>query len=176
MEMVVTVDWNPLYGSMNLVAVEWELQGESLPAETMSWDSDVVTWGYSENNLVFIEGKLMPANGSGETWLIRPETNDRICAETQSLGSLNLEAMNHSQPWYGRLIEKQDVDNRSTYLCLSGASSDDSDGDGLSDWSEREVYNTDIDAADSDSDGHEDAAEVLAGSDPNDSTSIPTET
>jgi hypothetical protein len=176
MEMVVTVDWNPLYGSMNLVAVEWELQGESLPAETLLWDSDVVTWGYSENNLVFIEGHLMPSNGSGETWLIRPETNDRICAETQSLGSLNLEAMNHSQPWYGRLIEKQDIDNRSTYLCLSGASSDDSDGDGLSDWSEREVYYTNIDAADSDSDGHEDAAEVLAGSDPNDSASIPVET
>jgi len=176
MEMVVTVDWNPLYGSMNLVAVEWELQGEALPADTMSWDSDVVTWGYSENNMVFIEGQLMPANGSGETWLIRPETNDRICAETQGLGSLNLEAMNHSQPWYGRLIEKQDIDNRSTYLCLSGTSSDDSDGDGLSDWSEREVYNTDIDAADSDSDGHEDAAEVLAGSDPNDSASTPTET
>ncbi|MDC0056393.1 hypothetical protein OAJ94_05015, partial [Deltaproteobacteria bacterium] len=176
MEMVVTVDWNPQYGSMNLVAVEWELQGEALPADTLSWDSDVVIWGYSENNMVFIEGKLMPANGSGETWLIRPETNDRICAETQSLGSLNLEAMNHSQPWYGRLIEKQDIDNRSTYLCLSGASSDDSDGDGLSDWSEREVYNTDIDAVDSDSDGHEDAFEVLAGSDPDDSTSTPSET
>ena len=176
MEMVVTVEWNPLYGSMNLVAVEWELQGEALPAETLTWDSDVIIWGYSENNFVFIEGKLMPANGSGETWLVRPETNDRICAETQSLGSLNLEAMNHSQPWYGRLIEKQDIDNRSTYLCLSGASSDDSDGDGLSDWSEREVYNTDIDDADSDSDGHGDASEVLAGSDPNDSTSTPTET
>ena len=176
MEMVVTVAWNPMYGSMNLVAVEWELQGEALPTERLSWDNDVVIWGYSENNLVFIEGKLMPVNGTGETWLIRPETNDRVCAETQSLGSLNLEAMNHSQPWYGRLIEKQDIDNRSTYLCLSGANSDDSDGDGLSDWSEREVYNTDIDDPDSDSDGYGDASEVLAGSDPNDSTSTPTET
>ena len=171
--MTVTVGWNPSYGSLNLVAKQWTAQGEPISPETLSWDSDVTIWGYSQNNLVYIEGHMIDANGSGETWITRPGTTDRVCAETQNLQNLSLEAMNHSQPWLGRLIEKQDINNRTNYLCLSAASSLDSDKDGLSDYSEREVYGTDINEVDSDGDGFTDTEEVLANSDPLDVNSTP---
>ncbi|MDP7203093.1 MAG: hypothetical protein QGF72_03055 [Candidatus Poseidoniaceae archaeon] len=173
LEMTVTVSWSPEYGSLNLVAQQWTLQGNPLPAETLSWDTDVVVWGYAENNLVYIEGKMLDADGSGVTWIVRPGTSDRVCAETQGLANLSLAAMNHSQPWYGRLIEKQDINNRTNFLCLSHASAMDSDGDGLSDYSENEVHETDVNEVDSDGDGFTDTEEVLANSDPIDGESTP---
>ena len=173
LEMTVTVSWSPEYGSLNLVAQQWTLQGNPLPAETLSWDTDVVIWGYAENNLIYIEGRMLDSNGSGETWIVRPGTSDRVCAETQGLENLSLAAMNHSQPWYGRLIQKQDINNRTYYLCLSHASATDSDGDGLSDYSEIEVHETDINEVDSDGDGFTDTEEVLANSNPMDDGTTP---
>ncbi len=166
LEMTVSVGWNPAYGSLNLVAKQWTAQGDPIAPETLSWDSDVTIWGYSKNNLVYIDGNMIDSNGSGETWIVRPGTSDRVCAETQNLQNLSLQAMNHSQPWLGRLIEKQDINNRTTYLCLSAAGAEDSDGDGLSDYSEQEVYGTDFNAVDSDGDGFTDTEEALADSDP----------
>ena len=49
----------------------------------------------------------------------------------------------------------------------------DSDLDGLTDQGELQIYHTDFNKVDSDSDGYGDGAEVIAGSDPLDASSVP---
>jgi hypothetical protein len=56
-------------------------------------------------------------------------------------------------------------------LCLDFAATEDSDGDGLSDRGESEVWFTEINSNDSDGDGVSDFDEVVAATDPLDDTS-----
>jgi len=56
-------------------------------------------------------------------------------------------------------------------LCLDYAATEDSDGDGLSDRGESEIWMTDVNSSDSDGDGVSDFDEVVAATDPLDDTS-----
>jgi RHS repeat-associated protein len=62
---------------------------------------------------------------------------------------------------------------RFQYYRFSVLEDRDRDGDGVSDWEEREFYGTDINNPDSDDDGFDDGEEIGAGSDPRNPASRP---
>ena len=179
----VSVGWDAGDARMVLTAYHWNDSYPKPEPETLSWNNGPMIWGYSVNKMVYIEGVLNSTSwyednvsDSPTYWLEWAGSNEKICIRPAE-NNATLNNLTHgpenslSEPWGGRLIEIEDRENRSMQLCLDYATTADSDGDGLSDRGEMEVWMTDADSSDSDGDGSSDLEEVIAGTDPNDDTS-----
>ena len=178
----VSVGWDAEDARMILTAYHWNDSYPKPEPETLSWNNGPLIWGYSVNKMVHIEGVLNTTAWSdvNETspvyWLEWAGSDEKIClrpADTNSTFHNYSHGPNNSlsEPWTGRLIEIEDRETRSMILCLDYAATEDSDGDGLSDRGENEIWMTDVNSSDSDGDGVSDFDEVVAATDPLDDAS-----
>jgi hypothetical protein len=174
----VSVGWSESDGKIVLTANYWDEAGPIPSPSSLSWNNGPLIWGYSANTMVTIDGILNSTTETSDTgiettswWLERPGTNEKLCINPADINVI-VALHDSSEIWTGRLIEIEDRDSRSMQLCLSAGIVDDADEDGLSD-SKEIALGTDINESDSDGDGHSDAEEYLAESDPLDENSVP---
>ena len=126
-------------------------------------------WGAIGGTKVQLEGHL---NQTEEGWWINKpglSSNSRLCtytaADYSNLLNEETNTSNVSLNWIGRLIYVDDFEEGSVVLCLDRASPD-TDEDGVSDYDESSIYNTNPLSKDSDGDGYEDGIEIAQGTDP----------
>jgi hypothetical protein len=174
----VSVGWSESDGKIVLTANYWDEAGPIPSPSSLSWNNGPLIWGYSTNTMVTIDGILNSTTETSDTgiettswWLERPGTNEKLCINPADINVI-VALHDSSEIWTGRLIEIEDRDSRSMQLCLSTGVVDDADEDGLSN-SKEIALGTDINESDSDGDGHSDAEEYLAESDPLDENSVP---
>ena len=126
-------------------------------------------WGAIGGTKVQIEGHLNQTEDGW--WINKPGSSfgSRICINTindyTNLLNENTNTSNASLSWVGRLIYVDDFEEGSVVLCLDRASPD-TDEDGISDFDETNIYNSNPLKKDSDEDGYEDGVEIAMGTNP----------
>ena len=154
----VTVAWDDENMRAELLVHELT-EGEKANPMNLLWGDGAIDWGYDKNKIVRINGLAVEENG---TWFLSEPGSDRkilLSAVNNCIGLDELH-LGTAMTWEGRLLQVEDAETLSMIYSLNNADVDDNDDDDLSDALES-AFGTSSSSQDSDGDGISDRQEYI---------------